>query len=514
MTISTETVFRRTVGNGVTTAFSFPYHFFEEGDLQVWLEAIATGVATLQVLDTHYTITGEDDPSGGTVTFLSAPSDAYTVVIVRKPDLSQTVNLTSFSASAINDALDRLYHHLQYFEWVKTRTIRLPDTAAAGDMEIPFDRASSVLGFDSSGDLALHDAADYDAAAALVAQAVTAAYQTLHSSQNPAVSFRFSSTTTDADPGDGYFRLNHATLASATAVYLDNKALSGTTVSGWLDTFDDSGISGNRGMLIIKGVVDDSAIILATVTGSVTDGTGYRKLSITPVATGGSFQNGDAFSVFFVPRGADGEVDGPNGGVVDNEITLFNGTSGGTIKGSGQTLANFQPIDELLTEISALSTAPGADRGLFYDHSGTAVNYYAAANGLEFSGTDLQMTAAARTAEVMFLIDGGGATITTGVKGDLTIPFACTITEWTLMGDQSGSIVVDIWKDTYANFPPVVGDSITASAKPTISGATKGQSSTLTGWTTSVAAGDTLRFNVDSITSLTRCTLGLKVTRT
>jgi hypothetical protein len=99
-------------------------------------------------------------------------------------------------------------------------------------------------------------------------------------------------------------------------------------------------------------------------------------------------------------------------------------------------------------------------------------------------------------------------------QGDLTIPFACTITEWTLLADASGSAVIDIWKDTYANYPPTVADTITGSAKPTISAATKGQSSTLTGWTTTISAGDTLRFNVDSASGVSRVTLSLKVKRT
>lgn len=117
-------------------------------------------------------------------------------------------------------------------------------------------------------------------------------------------------------------------------------------------------------------------------------------------------------------------------------------------------------------------------------------------------------------AAIPFVIDGGGVAITTGVKGDLTIPFACTILEWTLLGDQSGSIVVDVWKDTYANFPPTIADVITASAKPTISATTKGQSSTLTGWTTTITAGDTLRYNVNSATTIQRATLSLKVRKT
>src|SRR5690349_856367 len=107
---------------------------------------------------------------------------------------------------------------------------------------------------------------------------------------------------------------------------------------------------------------------------------------------------------------------------------------------------------------------------------------------------------APQTLTLNFVIDGGGSTITTGIKGDLLVDFACTITGVTLLADQSGSIVIDIWKDTYANFPPTDADSITAAAPPTISTAAKSQDTTLTGWTTSVAAGSILRFNVDSAT--------------
>jgi hypothetical protein len=94
------------------------------------------------------------------------------------------------------------------------------------------------------------------------------------------------------------------------------------------------------------------------------------------------------------------------------------------------------------------------------------------------------------------------------------VPYACTITSWEIVGDASGSVVIDIWKDSYANFPPVVGDSITASAKPTVSAAQKATSSTLTGWTTSLAAGDYIEVNVDSVTTITNVTLVLNTVRT
>lgn len=110
---------------------------------------------------------------------------------------------------------------------------------------------------------------------------------------------------------------------------------------------------------------------------------------------------------------------------------------------------------------------------------------------------------------ITFIIDGGGAVISTGVAGDLEIPFACTINRVTMLADQSGSAVVDIKKGTYSAFPTV--SSITASAKPTLSASQKSQDSTLTGWTTSVSAGDILRFNVDSATTVTRVTVALRV---
>jgi len=112
---------------------------------------------------------------------------------------------------------------------------------------------------------------------------------------------------------------------------------------------------------------------------------------------------------------------------------------------------------------------------------------------------------------IIFIIDGGGSAITTGQKGHLRIPFKCEIQKATLLADQSGSIVIDIWKDTYANFPPTDADSITASAPPTLSSAQKSEDSTLTGWTKTINADDILAFNVDSATTITRVVLILEV---
>ena len=95
------------------------------------------------------------------------------------------------------------------------------------------------------------------------------------------------------------------------------------------------------------------------------------------------------------------------------------------------------------------------------------------------------------------------------MAADEPIDIDCTISQVTLLADQVGDVELDIWKAAFASFPPTVDNTITADDKPTLSGAQSGQDSDLTGWTTAIAAGDVLRFNVDSAATITRLTIAL-----
>lgn len=119
----------------------------------------------------------------------------------------------------------------------------------------------------------------------------------------------------------------------------------------------------------------------------------------------------------------------------------------------------------------------------------------------------------AATAMLGITMDGGGAVLTTGVKGYIQAPYDCTITANVLMADKSGSLVVDVWKLAFASFPPLVANTIVSAAPPTLSSAQSSSDNTLTGWTKSILAGDVLAFNVNSATTVTRATLLLKVTK-
>ena len=192
----------------------------------------------------------------------------------------------------------------------------------------------------------------------------------------------------------------------------------------------------------------------------------------------------------------------PNSGIID--FSTFFPPSGGQDGIQGQVPA---PLSSQVGYV--LTTSGWAQIDALPSQTGNAGKY------LSTDGVDAFWATLSSTAAIGYTIDGDGDVITTGeLKPGLQIPFAATIESVTLLADQTGSIVVDIWKDSYANYPPTVADSICGSAKPTLSSAIKSEDTTLTGWTKTIAAGDILLFNVDSATTVQRVTLILKVTKT
>jgi len=200
----------------------------------------------------------------------------------------------------------------------------------------------------------------------------------------------------------------------------------------------------------------------------------------------------------------------------DAEIVAIETELGTLPKGSKASVkARLDDIDSRIDDHSARHENGGADEisvaglsGELADNQPPKAHKSSHANG----GSDVLSEADIQVLHgLAFVIDGGGSAITTGQKGHLEIPFKCEIQRVTMLADQSGSIVVDIWKDTYANFPPTDADSITSATPPTISAATKAQDSTLTNWTKTINEGDILAFNVDSVATITRVVIVLKV---
>lgn len=111
-----------------------------------------------------------------------------------------------------------------------------------------------------------------------------------------------------------------------------------------------------------------------------------------------------------------------------------------------------------------------------------------------------------RTAGVT--VDGGSTVVTTGFKGYVAAPYSGTITEWSLVADQVGSCVVDVWKSERT---PGVADSICGAGKPALSGQASSTGG-VTGWSNlTVTKGEIFGFNVDSATTVTLVTLVVRV---
>lgn len=102
-------------------------------------------------------------------------------------------------------------------------------------------------------------------------------------------------------------------------------------------------------------------------------------------------------------------------------------------------------------------------------------------------------------------VDGGGSPISSGSKGFITIPFNATITNWYVVADQNGDVVFDI-KRSGASI-------INAGNKPTLSGASSANGA-VTAWESAdITAGDILEFVINSVATLTRATLVLKLNK-
>lgn len=117
--------------------------------------------------------------------------------------------------------------------------------------------------------------------------------------------------------------------------------------------------------------------------------------------------------------------------------------------------------------------------------------------------------ASANGMSVGITIDGAGSVITTGVKGYIFVPFVGKIKSWYVVADQAGSIVIDVWKA--AGTVPTGANTIAGSQLPTLTAAQIANNINLTTWTTAVAVGDVFGFNVNSVSTVKRVTLTIRV---
>ena len=171
------------------------------------------------------------------------------------------------------------------------------------------------------------------------------------------------------------------------------------------------------------------------------------------------------------------------------------------------------PSDWILFKLTGVTTAAGYRKLSVIVVDSSSANPFTAAESVfvHFTPAGDVGSGVTDNSAIEVVIGDGTTVVTTGVKGYLEVPFDCEIQEVRLVANVSGDIVIDIWSDTYANFPPDNSDSITGGNEPELTADQKYEDLTLTGWTPTLVAGDWLAFNVDSAATVAQVTLSLTV---
>lgn len=123
-----------------------------------------------------------------------------------------------------------------------------------------------------------------------------------------ALQYTFSTTTTDADPGDGYLRLDSATQNAATTIRIDNVDGAAIDQSTLLGTFDDS-TSTVKGHIKLVKLNDPSKWIIFSVS-SLASPSGYKNITVSVVASSAAspFSNADSLLLLFTRTGDKGDT--------------------------------------------------------------------------------------------------------------------------------------------------------------------------------------------------------------
>jgi hypothetical protein len=127
------------------------------------------------------------------------------------------------------------------------------------------------------------------------------------------------------------------------------------------------------------------------------------------------------------------------------------------------------------------------------------------------------LSATAHTIDLNYIIDGGSATLVTGIRPVVRLPRNCTVTAARAYADQNGSIQIDVLRTTHSDYDmpsthPVAGDSIIgAGTDITISSADKYEDTSLDWDDVTLQAGDLIAFNVISATTIRKVTISLEL---
>jgi len=228
-------------------------------------------------------------------------------------------------------------------------------------------------------------------------------------------------------------------------------------------------------------------------------------------AGGGSFTalSGDATSTATGGATTVSKINGTSFAGTSGNIVVFG--AGNTPVDSGVVAANALVVSAPATH-SVLLGAGTQVPGTAGPNAATTYPLFSAGSSADpafraIAAADIPSALRARAVGMSF--NGSGSAIAlNSISYIAAVPFAGTISAWDLCVD-TGTATVDVFKIATGTGLPTA--SITASATPAIASNNCLHSTTLTGWTTSVAGGDRLAFKVTAISAATNISIVLEV---
>ena len=164
MTISTTIIKNSYSGDGSVVAFTYAFKIADATFIEVIVKTNATGAESVRAIgtgSTNYAVTGVGEAAGGTVTFVTAPTSAETVVLRRSTTQTQALDLIendNLPANSLENAFDKNLSLIQELQEQLDRSIKISRANTITSTEFTVsatDRANKVLSFDASGEIAV-----------------------------------------------------------------------------------------------------------------------------------------------------------------------------------------------------------------------------------------------------------------------------------------------------------------------------------------------------------------------
>lgn len=138
------------VASGVTqTTFAVPFEFFDDSDLNVYVDGV------LKTITTDYTLTGGDGSTGTVTMTVVGASGGSTVSLTRDTTIERITDFTAgvdINRAALNTQLDTLTAISADVKDLAERAIRVEDVEVAPSLVLPSiaDRSGKTLAFNST----------------------------------------------------------------------------------------------------------------------------------------------------------------------------------------------------------------------------------------------------------------------------------------------------------------------------------------------------------------------------